>query len=390
MRLRHPDGSTVHLGYCTNVHPAEDLAGILAQLDTYARAGPRGARHATVLGLGPVAGRPGRRRAGRRPGAARAGCAPSSTRAGLEVVTLNGFPYAAFQAPVVKQRRLPPGLDRPRSACATPSTWPGCWPTCCPTTPPAARSPRCRWPGGNPWDAGRADAARRRARRARRRAGRRRSATPGAPIRVGLRAGARLRRREHRPGRRAARPAWTPTGSASASTWPTWPAPGRTRPRRCARLRAAGLPVVKVQVSAALRGRRPGRRGRGAAPLRRAALPAPDPQRRSPAADPADRRPADDLDAALDRALPGAVAGALPRAAARPARAAAALDPAGAARRAGRAARRPDRRLRPPRRRDVHLGRAAGRPAARHRRGARRRASPPSWPSPATNWSPSA
>ena len=34
MRLRHADGTTVHLGYCTNVHPAEDLPGIVAQRDT--------------------------------------------------------------------------------------------------------------------------------------------------------------------------------------------------------------------------------------------------------------------------------------------------------------------------------------------------------------------
>ena len=32
MRFRHPDGSTVHLSYCTNVHPAETLDGVLAQL----------------------------------------------------------------------------------------------------------------------------------------------------------------------------------------------------------------------------------------------------------------------------------------------------------------------------------------------------------------------
>ncbi|WP_319720577.1 hypothetical protein [Nonomuraea angiospora] len=32
MRLRHPDGSTIHLAYCTNVHPAEDLPGIHRQL----------------------------------------------------------------------------------------------------------------------------------------------------------------------------------------------------------------------------------------------------------------------------------------------------------------------------------------------------------------------
>ncbi len=36
MRLLHPDGSVVHLAYCTNVHPAEDLPGIRAQLTGFA------------------------------------------------------------------------------------------------------------------------------------------------------------------------------------------------------------------------------------------------------------------------------------------------------------------------------------------------------------------
>ncbi len=100
MRLRHPDGQLVHLGYCTNVHPAEDLPGILTQLDTYASA-VRRRLDADVLGLGlwlaaPVAAGlvadPPARRSLRRELAAR----------GLEVVTLNGFPYRSFQAPVVK------------------------------------------------------------------------------------------------------------------------------------------------------------------------------------------------------------------------------------------------------------------------------------------------
>ncbi|MFJ6956361.1 xylose isomerase, partial [Micromonospora aurantiaca] len=51
MRLRHADGTTVHLGYCTNVHPAEDLPGIVAQLDTYAVA-VRRALDTDRLGLG--------------------------------------------------------------------------------------------------------------------------------------------------------------------------------------------------------------------------------------------------------------------------------------------------------------------------------------------------
>ncbi len=36
MRFRHPDGSTVHLAYCTNVHPSETLDGVRAQLATTA------------------------------------------------------------------------------------------------------------------------------------------------------------------------------------------------------------------------------------------------------------------------------------------------------------------------------------------------------------------
>jgi sugar phosphate isomerase/epimerase len=106
MRFRHPDGQTVHLGYCTNVHPAEDLAGILDQLEAYAGAVRR--RLGTAwLGLGlwlaaPVAAAlaadPGQRRRLRKELASR----------GLEVFTLNGFPYRGFHAPVVKHQVYQP------------------------------------------------------------------------------------------------------------------------------------------------------------------------------------------------------------------------------------------------------------------------------------------
>ena len=36
MRFRHPDGTIVHLAYCTNVHPAEDFDGVLGQLARFA------------------------------------------------------------------------------------------------------------------------------------------------------------------------------------------------------------------------------------------------------------------------------------------------------------------------------------------------------------------
>ena len=100
MRFRHADGTLVHLAYGTNVHPAEDLNGVLAQLDAYA-APIRARLGADVLGLGlwlaaplaaALAGDPARRRRLRVELGAR----------GLEVVTLNGFPYRAFHRPVVK------------------------------------------------------------------------------------------------------------------------------------------------------------------------------------------------------------------------------------------------------------------------------------------------
>ena len=100
MRLRHRDGQTVHLGYCTNVHPAEDLAGIVGQLDAYA-VPIRRRLDSDVLGLGlwlsaPVATALAADLAARRQLRA------ELDARGLEVVTLNGFPYRAFQAPVVK------------------------------------------------------------------------------------------------------------------------------------------------------------------------------------------------------------------------------------------------------------------------------------------------
>lgn len=100
MRFRHPDGSLVHLAYCTNVHPAEDLDGVLAQLARYAE--PVRARlGVSRLGVGlwlsadlaaALAADP----------AAVARLRAALTARGLEVVTFNGFPYRGFHDPVVK------------------------------------------------------------------------------------------------------------------------------------------------------------------------------------------------------------------------------------------------------------------------------------------------
>ncbi|GAA2819205.1 metabolite traffic protein EboE [Nonomuraea rubra] len=100
MRLRHRSGTTLHLGYCTNVHPAEDLDGIIAQFDTYA-VPIRERLGSDVLGLGLWLAAPVAEVLAADPGL-RAKLRRELTARGLEVVTLNGFPYRSFHDPVVK------------------------------------------------------------------------------------------------------------------------------------------------------------------------------------------------------------------------------------------------------------------------------------------------
>ncbi|MCJ1689285.1 metabolite traffic protein EboE [Rathayibacter sp. VKM Ac-2927] len=90
----------MHLSYCTNVHPAEDLEGVVRQLDVYA--GPaRAAAGLDTVGVGLWIPRDlaARLVASRED---RAVLRAALERNGLEVRTLNAFPYAAFHAEVVK------------------------------------------------------------------------------------------------------------------------------------------------------------------------------------------------------------------------------------------------------------------------------------------------
>ena len=96
MRLRHPDGSVLHLAYCSNVHPADDLDGVAAQLERYA-ARVRERLDVRVLGVGLWVAAPALSDT-----AAADRLRGQLDRLGLEVVTLNGFPYTAFHADVVK------------------------------------------------------------------------------------------------------------------------------------------------------------------------------------------------------------------------------------------------------------------------------------------------
>ncbi|MBB5824927.1 metabolite traffic protein EboE [Micromonospora carbonacea] len=301
MRLRHGGGETVHLGYCTNVHPAENLAGILAQLDTYA-VPVRRALDSDRLGLGLWLAAPVAAALAADEGLRRRLRAELTAR-GLEVVTLNGFPYAAFQAPVVKHavyhpdwttpERLAYTLDLARvladllpddAARGSVSTLPLAWRT--------------------PWDADRADAARRRLDAlAAGLAGVERDT--GRTVRVGF---------EPEPGCVV-----ESTGQAAALLAGTDPArlgvcldlahlacAWEEPAAALGRLAAAGLPVVKVQVSAAIEAPatavealRPWVEPRFLHQTRAAGC--------GHAADPADPAyAADDLDAALAASLPGA------------------------------------------------------------------------------------
>ncbi|MEK9524616.1 metabolite traffic protein EboE [Streptomyces venezuelae] len=111
MRFRHPDGSTVHLAYCTNVHPAETLDGVLAQLRDHCEPVRRRLGR-DRLGIGLWLARDAARSLTTDPASLRALRAELDRR-GLEVVTLNGFPYEGFGADEVKYRVYRPDWTHP-------------------------------------------------------------------------------------------------------------------------------------------------------------------------------------------------------------------------------------------------------------------------------------
>ncbi|MEE1764009.1 metabolite traffic protein EboE [Streptomyces sp. SP18BB07] len=111
MRFRHPDGSTVHLAYCTNVHPAETVDGVLAQLRDHCEPVRRRLGR-DRLGIGLWLARDAAAALVTDPSALR-GLRAELDRRGLEVVTLNGFPYQGFGAEEVKYRVYKPDWADP-------------------------------------------------------------------------------------------------------------------------------------------------------------------------------------------------------------------------------------------------------------------------------------
>ncbi|GAA1979237.1 metabolite traffic protein EboE [Isoptericola halotolerans] len=101
MRFRHPDGTVLHVSYGTNVHPAQDVDGLVDQLRRFA--GPvRRRLGADRLGLGLWLPAEATHRLAADPSAVGL-LRKALEHEGLEVVTVNAFPYGNFHAPVVKK-----------------------------------------------------------------------------------------------------------------------------------------------------------------------------------------------------------------------------------------------------------------------------------------------
>ncbi|MFG2949489.1 metabolite traffic protein EboE [Streptomyces adustus] len=111
MRFAHPDGTTVHLAYCTNVHPAETVDGVLAQLRDHCEP-VRLKLGRDRLGIGLWLARDAARALDTDPAALNT-LRDELDRRGLEVVTLNGFPYEGFGAEEVKYRVYKPDWADP-------------------------------------------------------------------------------------------------------------------------------------------------------------------------------------------------------------------------------------------------------------------------------------
>jgi len=111
MRLTHRDGSVVHLAYGTNVHPAEDVDGLVEQIHRYG-GGVRSSLGVGLLGLGLWLPAEAARTLATQPAQVDR-LRRTLTRLGLEVVTINAFPYASFHAPAVKRTVYHPDWAAP-------------------------------------------------------------------------------------------------------------------------------------------------------------------------------------------------------------------------------------------------------------------------------------
>ncbi len=367
MRLRHPDGSVVHLSYGSNVHPAESVDGIVEQLRHYG-GGVRAALDADLLGVGLWLPATAAHELAVDPAAVERVRRVLHLHR-LEIVTVNAFPFEGFHDPVVKRAvyrpdwsvraRLDYTLDCARVlAMLLPDD--------------AARGSISTLPLGwrSPWYADRDATAHEhldqlvdglaldRARG--------RPDGPGRP-RARARLRDRLRRRRGRPSRG---PGLDRLGLPRSLPGHLSPGHGVRRGSRSDRPAARGGSDRGEGAGLGRAARRPAQRSRDAdGPVRLRRGPVPPPGPRGPwCPHPAPRRPGHGSRGRPTTAGTAALAGALPRAAAR--------RPTTAAHQHSRP---PPRQPRWPRRReraghrprrggDLHLGRPPTRPASARRR----------------------
>ena len=142
MRLRHPDGTTVHLALLHQRARRRRRSTTHRPARPVRRARARGTSAPTVLGVGlwltaPAAAELADDEALERLRA-------ELDRRGLEVVTLNGFPYRGFHEPVVKHDVYQPDWTGSSGCDYTIDLRRASSRGCCPTTRRAAASRRCR------------------------------------------------------------------------------------------------------------------------------------------------------------------------------------------------------------------------------------------------------
>ena len=260
MRCSHPDGTTVHLallhqrppGRGPRRRPSPSSSDYGEPVRQHARRRP--ARHRAV------ARRPPRRAARRRPRRRAPGCGTSSTRAAWRSSPSTASPTRGFQRRGGQARASTSRTGPSRRASTTPLDLARLLAALLPDDVVRGHASRpCRSPGAHPWPAT--------ARRAPHAA---RSTTlaerldalderdRAQPIRVAPRARARLHHRDHRRGRRAARRGVAPRPDRRLPRHcATSPSASRTRPPRSPRLDAAGVAVVKAQLSARAARRHP-------------------------------------------------------------------------------------------------------------------------------------
>jgi sugar phosphate isomerase/epimerase len=300
MRFRHRDGTLVHVCYGTNVHPAEDLAGVIGQIADYGEP-VREALGVSRLGLGLWLARDVATQLATDPAALQR-LRGELGRRGLEAVTLNGFPYRGFHDPVVKRMVYQPDWSQPARARYT-ADLAGILAGLLPDDAAAGSVSTLPLAWREPWPPGRAEAARQQIRWLGDELARVRAAT-GRPVRVAF---------EPEPGCVV-----ETTGQAAAQLAGLDPdrfgvcldtchlAVAFEQPAAALeRLARAGLSVVKLQASCALQVDEPG------SAVARATLARFDEPRflhqtrEAPAAAAAEPDGVDDLGAALAGGLPG-------------------------------------------------------------------------------------